>query len=801
MTSFRRILAIAALIGCTLTAAAQQQMPLKGQITLEDGTPVVGATIYLPKINRYSQTDENGRFLIKALPQGDYDVVVSSVEIHKKAIVHHHSPKNLYLAMAVKPATVEVAEALVTGESARCQLQTSGFAVDVVETQKFALQSTQTTELLDRTSGVRIRQDGGLGSRNRMSINGFSDEAIKVFIDGVPARNYGSSFSLSSIPPALIERIEVYKGVVPGHLAEDALGGAINVVLKQRKEKSLMTSYSIGSFNTHQWNAAGSYRTASGLLFDASAFYNYSDNNYEVWGKDVYFRDYLGVITPSNGQRMRRFNDGYRSLGAKVGFGIVDRPWADRLMLNAIYSNDYKELQQGNTMEIVYGNRHYHRNNLALSLNYDKRNLLPGLDLRAELGMTHLRRTNVDTVGIMYGWDGPIRDPQGGFVTYKSGAEASSRKTLGVNQNRTLMARANATYHLADNHHLHIGYLFNDFVRKNSDAYLTAVEQQLRDTRDLRKQALTATYENALFDGRLRTSLFYKHYFQRVAFHEPFYNETAKQYEVRNTIQNVSQGGYGLTLAYSLLPQLTLLASAERTLRLPSENELFGNPIENVNASPTLRPETSRNLNLGADFKYQVGQHRFGLNVMGYLRDTRDMIREVFGQRDAFSSFQNLEDVITRGIDAELTYQYGEAFHLRANLSRFDILFNTEFDANGHRYNYYRTQIPNEPSLKANVNAAYTLRNLLQRDSRITIHGNWGYVRQFLLHWSNVGSANLKTIPTQSPVDLGLTYFFPRNKVALNFDVKNIADAQIFDNFGLQKPGRSFHLKATYFIF
>ena len=124
-----------------------------------------------------------------------------------------------------------------------------------------------------------------MGSKVNYNINGLSGNSIKIFIDGVPASNYGPSFSLSSIPSALIERIEVYKGVVPGYLSEDALGGAINIILKQRRNKSLTTSYSIGSFNTHQWNAAGSYRWNNGLTFDGSAFYNYSDNSYKVWGK------------------------------------------------------------------------------------------------------------------------------------------------------------------------------------------------------------------------------------------------------------------------------------------------------------------------------------------------------------------------------------------------------------------------------------------------------------------------------------------------------------------------------------
>jgi outer membrane receptor for ferrienterochelin and colicin len=73
-------------------------------------------------------------------------------------------------------------------------------------------------------------------------------------------------------------------------------------------------------------------------------------------------------------------------------------------------------------------------------------------------------------------------------------------------------------------------------------------------------------------------------------------------------------------------------------------------------------------------------------------------------------------------------------------------------------------------------------------------------VEGFLRNGSNVGSANLKRIPTQYPLDAGATYHCPKNRVVLNFDVKNIFDRQIYDNYGLQKPGRAFYVKLTYNI-
>jgi outer membrane receptor protein involved in Fe transport len=496
---------------------------------------------------------------------------------------------------------------------------------------------------------------------------------------------------------------------VPGHLADDALGGAINVVLKKQRTNSLQTSYSFGSFNTHQWNAGGTFRGWKGLTVEASAFYNYSDNDYPVWGDDIYFKDYQGRITESNGRRMRRFNDGYRSLGGRVAVGVTGVRWADRFMVGAVASNDYKEIQHGTTMEVVYGNRNSRHASKVAMINYSKENLFTaGLSLRVEASYSDLRRQNIDTVGVMYDWAGPILYPDGTPVMYNSGAEANStRKSAATDREHAFMVRSGIGYKFHRNHGIWVNWLMNDFRREVSDPYLPLAQQMLRDTRDLRKHVASITWEGAFLNDRLKTNLFYKRYVQRVTLHEPYVDETTKEYLTKISLNNMSEGGYGATLSYSLRPGLHILASAERALRMPGDRELFGNTTQDVVAAPDLKPEESTNINIGIDWRHSIGHHSFGINSSVYLRDTRNMIREMFGSRDEWSAYANLQSVETKGIDAELFYNHADRFTFRFNVSRFDVLFNTKYDPKGHPYNYYRTQIPNEPSFKFNSNATY----------------------------------------------------------------------------------------------
>lgn len=129
--------------------------------------------------------------------------------------------------------SISLSEVVVSGKSKGKFIKDQGYAMNVIQTKDAAIQNIQTTELLGRSAGVKIRQSAGLGSDISFNLNGLSGNSVRIFIDGIPLRNYGRSFSLSSIPPSMIERIEVYKGILSSELSEDALGAVSMSCLKK----------------------------------------------------------------------------------------------------------------------------------------------------------------------------------------------------------------------------------------------------------------------------------------------------------------------------------------------------------------------------------------------------------------------------------------------------------------------------------------------------------------------------------------------------------------------------------------
>jgi outer membrane receptor protein involved in Fe transport len=73
---------------------------------------------------------------------------------------------------------------------------------------------------------------------------------------------HGFPFGVANVPVNLLERVEIYRGVVPVGYASDALGGAVHFVSDQSFENRFAGSYQLGSYGTRRATLFGRYRSA-----------------------------------------------------------------------------------------------------------------------------------------------------------------------------------------------------------------------------------------------------------------------------------------------------------------------------------------------------------------------------------------------------------------------------------------------------------------------------------------------------------------------------------------------------------
>ena len=118
--------------------------------------------------------------------------------------------------------TLALQQSVVTAKSREQKLREGAYAVNALNIRVQASTLNSLSSAIDRTAGIRIREEGGVGSDYDLSINGMSGNSIRYFLDGMPLDAKGTGITLANLPVGIIERVEIYKGVIPASFGSDA---------------------------------------------------------------------------------------------------------------------------------------------------------------------------------------------------------------------------------------------------------------------------------------------------------------------------------------------------------------------------------------------------------------------------------------------------------------------------------------------------------------------------------------------------------------------------------------------------
>ncbi|GAB3250979.1 TonB-dependent receptor [Larkinella harenae] len=774
---------------------AQKTGVISGYVQSESGSAVPGATVVLKNTPHGTACDADGFYSFPVPNPGRYTLQVSAIGyLTATQDVTVKPQQALSLTIRLKENQQDLKEVNVFGKTETQQVKEQAFTVNAIETRQFANTTADLNQVLNRSTGVRIREQGGLGSSFNFSINGLSGKAVKYFIDGVPLEILGSAVSLNTIPVNLAERIEVYKGVVPVQLGSDAMGGAVNVITSQHQRNYLDASHSYGSFNTHRAALTGQYvHKPTGITIKASGFYNYSDNNYKMKGVEILQGGQRNgqEITDLNGASfvvadVRRFHDQFRSAMGQVEAGISGRAWADAFYAGFGYSEGQQDLQTGFEQTIVYGNVTRKSKASTATLRYRKNNLLvKGLDLSLFASRSKDTYITADTLFRQYYWDG--------FWTVKAASEMGSIRAVSHIIRPRSFVRANLSYILNEQHSFNLNYTLDHLRNESFNALQTSSDDR---PGTMNKQILGFAYQQEFLDKRWTNTFFLKYY--GLGLERKKWIDLS--YQTLNT--HFDKYGYGVASRFKVLPDLGLKLSLERAYRLQEVEEVFGDGL-NVQPNPDLKPESSYNANLGGYYGLRIRNHRFFAEASGFYRDAQDFIYPVPDQRSKALKNENKSSVRVTGFEAELRYDYADllSFNVNAtyqnavNMTKFGNTSSTTYEAT------YKNKIPNQPWLFGNANLSFGKNNVFGKDTRLQFNWYTQYVHWFYLTWEAFGNARGKsTIPDQVIHNATLSYSFQNGRYNISGECRNLTDALAFDNFRLQKPGRAFSVKLRYFL-
>lgn len=686
----------------------------------------------------------------------------------------------------------------ITSRSATQQAAEQSIKASVVDTRQAYQQPATLTELINRTPGMRIRQSGGLGSGTDISINGFQGKAIRYMKDGIPVDYLREGFTIASIPVNSLERVEIYKGVLPVALGADALGGAVNLVSRRAQPRYLAASYEIASFNTHRATLSGFYTDSAKRWFlGMNGFYNYSDNDYKAKVK---------VTDPNTSNqvydRVRLFHNRFTNVYGEMNAGFTNRRWADELAFTVSVFDLKRQQNHPALMTDPYGAVTGRQSSVAPTLRYKKSFLQKRLFIDQFLAHNTVRVQRTDTLAGRYDW-------YGAFYSIPGRVGESRQPALSDIDYTNTTSRTYVKYLLNRRHALEFNNVFTEVRQKGTDPY----GPKLHNT-DTSVISLPAIYKKIaagiglvshFWDDKLETAIMGKFYHYRSSGTEAWQARPILKTDA--VTQTGNNQGAAIAAKYNFTTQSFLRLSAELANRLPDQEELFGDGIWTV-PNFNLSPERSLNINLG----YRVvNTRKDALEINGFYRRTRDLILLVPVQ-PPYAQYHNIQNVKGFGLEADGVYHLNSIIAVNANFTWQDIrLFKLSSSTDGWQNN---ARLRNTPYFFANAGIVADIGRVAFKEDRLKLYSHYSFVREYYLETipkrlepggflGLFGSSSVNTeliIPNQHFWTAGFNYAPSGNRFSVGVEVKNILNQDLYDNYRVQKAGRSFHCKINYTI-
>lgn len=740
------------------------------------GIPLEGVSVYCKIQKNGTATNSNGEFTLK-LPVGKHEFFFSYIgyEEEKKLLECRKVTKPITVFLTETSSSLQ--EVVVVGKSKEQRMRESTIPVSVIPAKDLQGTVSNANEILAKTVGVTVRNGGGEGSSARISVRGLEGKRIGVFVDGRPMNENSDYADINDFPLDMIERIEIYKGIVPAWLGGSSVGGAINIVLKEFPPGYYDIAYGYSSFNTHKFNSVIKHNEEKlGLLFGIGIGYTYSDNNYMM---DSPYYDNL---------KIKRNHDQYKKL--LTGFGMkAFKWWFDEVEIEMGRIHNQKQIQG-----IEYDIRQAHTDTKSYmgKLHLDKTDfLLMNLDLKSDFMYSYGNTSFVDTATIRYQFDGtpfPCPSPYGGEVgRYPSHAQ---------NRKHGFMSKINLNYMFAQQHTLNFNSLFNyaygipkDDVRdaalgyKNSfDTHMTSATHGL-------------SYEYKTRNNRLMNVLAAKHYFYNT--HTTVVNPLNEKERYQQIHCKKHDFGVSESLRYRLFPSLFLKGSFSYDVRLPSEEELLGDGWV-IEPSTNLTPEHSKSTNIGLIFNQTNSSgNNFQMELNGFYTYLTDMIRFVGGP--IRSHYENFGEMKMTGIEYEMKVDINRWLYGYGNITYQDLRDTRKYEPLTQNPNPTKgNRMPNIPFLMMNGGLEFHKENLFGGKGQNTrIMTDFSYIHEYYYDFKQSNYQERK-IPTSFTVNLGIEHSLWNERLFISGYINNLTNAKIMSEFNRPLPGRNFGLKIRY---
>ncbi len=595
-------------------------------------------------------------------------------------------------------------------------------------------------EALDSQAGLHVQQLSGFGAPALLTVRGCSSEQVDAYIDDVPLQSLdGSPLDLADLPSGQIERLEIYRGMTPAALGNQAIGGTLRLTLRQPDGVGGEFNAGMGSYGARQTEAAAAWhadtlRISGGIRyvhadgdfpfrFDNGTLYNTADDSTRIRQNNAL--DRLGGTVGGQWQINRRWTLQGRWFGAGLSQGIPGP---------ALFESATANLQRDRqlaALSLLGQNVWRQDDRVRVSL----QGSWLGTDVndpRGELGVPWQTAQTIRTVGLQTVWQTPLVGALSAVtrVAAMAGDVATHDVLNGTDQptstRQSLQAGLGLPLHWPE-----IGVQ----VVPSASVEMQHSRRSTDESYPFTARDVTVA-ENALWTTRLAAS-------------------------------------------WQALPWLAPRASWTRGTRAPTLMELYGNDGV-VHGNSTLLPETAMTWDVGLAARYEAERWTVAVDASAFYKQVDDLI-QLAAVNAQEARFDNTASARLTGVEVQASTRLFKQLRL---IGQHTTLIAE--DTSG-RPAYDGKALPMRPRTRWSLRADW-LKRTGPLAWRPFVAGQW-QAGHFL------DAANLVVVPAQTLVSGGLRLEHKPWQVFLELRVDNALNAPIVDLIGYPLPGRTVWLQ------
>lgn len=346
-----------------------QAQTIKGTVLdQKTGEPLVGANVSVIGTSQKTLVKLDGTFAIRNLKPGINQIEVSSVGFQTKQSekINLSAGETKQVTLKLKEGSSQLSEVTV---NAGRDKETDNFArrLERVSEPVMNVLSAKTIQLLpditvanalQRVSGVTIEKSGS-GEARYPIIRGMEKRYINTLVNGIkiPSPDNRSRYiPLDLFPSELLERLEVSKSLTPS-MEGDAIGGSINLVMKDAPSKLLLQANAALGYNNSF--SSGGYSKFDKRTINKQSPSEVNGNNYTAVPKDF------------SNQHLN-YNNVSAPLNSTFGLTVGNRFGRDK-KFGFIVSGSYQNIYRGTTSNFFLPNAQPGLNNIPLFSNLQLR--------------------------------------------------------------------------------------------------------------------------------------------------------------------------------------------------------------------------------------------------------------------------------------------------------------------------------------------------------------------------------------------------------------------------------------------